>query len=99
MKSLKFIGLYWTYWRQFGKIPYDVSCILGNFAYSPHDAPPLYVKKMIPSDSSYRDYGLSEEVELGSDRLSVAPALLAVFGLSLLAWAVVLAPVVAILHY
>lgn len=56
-------------------------------------------KKMIPSDSSYRDYGLSEEVELGSDRLPVAPALLAVFGLSLLAWAVVLAPVVAILHY
>jgi hypothetical protein len=54
---------------------------------------------MIQSNSSYRDYGVSEEVELGSDRLPMGPALLAVFGLSLLAWAVVLAPIVAILHY
>jgi hypothetical protein len=54
---------------------------------------------MLQSNSSYRDYGVSEEVELGGDRLPVGSALLTVFGLSLLAWAVVLAPLVAILHH
>jgi hypothetical protein len=54
---------------------------------------------MIQGNSSYREYGVSQEVELGGDRLPVGPALFAVFGLSLLAWAVVLAPLVAILHH
>ena len=60
--------------------------------------PTLYVEKMLQSNSSYPDYEVSEGVELGSDRLPVGPALFTVFGLSLLAWAVVLAPLVAILH-
>ena len=54
---------------------------------------------MLQSKSSYRDYEVREGVELGSDRLAVGPALFTVFGLSLLAWAVVLAPLVAILHF
>jgi hypothetical protein len=53
---------------------------------------------MLQSNSSYRDYEVSEGVELVSDRLPAGPALFTVFGLSLLAWAVVLAPLVAILH-
>jgi hypothetical protein len=53
---------------------------------------------MIQSNSSYRDYGVSEGVALGGDRLPAGTALLVVFGLSLLAWGVVLAPLVAILH-
>jgi hypothetical protein len=54
---------------------------------------------MIQSDSSYRDYEVSEGVEFGSDRLPLGLALFAVLGLSLLGWAVVLAPLVAILHH
>jgi hypothetical protein len=54
---------------------------------------------MIEQNSSYRDYAVSEGVKFGSDRLPVGPALFAVFGLSLLGWAVVLAPLVAILHH
>ena len=42
---------------------------------------------------------MSDGVQSGRDRLPVGPALLAVFGLSLLGWAVVLAPLVAILHH
>jgi hypothetical protein len=53
---------------------------------------------MIQSNSSYHDYGLSEGAESGGDRLPVGAALLAVFGLALLGWAVVLAPFVAIFH-
>jgi hypothetical protein len=53
---------------------------------------------MIQSNSSYRDYGVSEGAELAGDRLPAGAALLVVFGLSLLAWGVVLAPLVAILH-
>jgi hypothetical protein len=63
-----------------------------------HDANTIRRKKMLQSNSSYRDYEVSEGVELDSDRLPVGPALFTVFGLSLLAWAVVLAPFVAILH-
>ena len=63
-----------------------------------HDANTIRRKKMLQSNSSYRDYEVSEGVELGSDRLPAGPALFTVFGLSLLAWAVVLAPLVAILH-
>jgi hypothetical protein len=53
---------------------------------------------MIQSDSSYRDCGVIEGVEFGSDRLPVGPALFAVLGLSLLGWAVVIAPLLAIFH-
>jgi hypothetical protein len=63
-----------------------------------HDANAIPPEKMIQSNSSYHDYGASEGVKFGSDRLPVGPALFAVFGLSLLGWAVVLAPLVAILH-
>jgi len=55
-------------------------------------------EKMIQSNASYRDYGVSEDAKFARDRLPAGTALLAVFGLSLLAWAVVLAPLVAILH-
>jgi hypothetical protein len=54
---------------------------------------------MIQSNSSYQDYDVSEGVELGGDRLPVGPALFAIVGLSLLGWAVVLAPLVAILQH
>ncbi len=60
---------------------------------------PYLSNKMIQSNSSYRDYEVSEGVELGSGRLPAGPALFTVFGLSLLAWAVVLGPLVAILHH
>jgi hypothetical protein len=53
---------------------------------------------MIQSNSSYRDYGVCAGVQFGRDRLPMGPALLVVFGLSLLGWAVVLAPLVAILR-
>jgi hypothetical protein len=62
------------------------------------DANAIRRKKMLQDNSSYRDYEVSEGVGLGSDRLPVGPALFTVFGLSLLGWAVVLAPLVAILH-
>jgi hypothetical protein len=61
--------------------------------------PTRLIEKMIQSNSSYRGYGVSEGVKFGSDRLPAGPALFAVFGLSLLGWAVVLAPFVAILHH
>jgi hypothetical protein len=54
---------------------------------------------MIQGNSSYRDYEVNEGTKFGSDRLPVGPALFAVFGLSLLAWVVILAPFVAILHH
>jgi hypothetical protein len=54
---------------------------------------------MIQRNSSYRDYAVSEGVKFGSDRLPVGPALFAVVALSLLGWAVMLAPLVAILHH
>jgi hypothetical protein len=64
-----------------------------------YDANAIHSRKMIQSNSSYQDYEVSEGVELGRDRLPVGPALFAVFGLSLLGWAVVLAPLVAILQH
>lgn len=54
---------------------------------------------MIQRNSSYRDYGKSEGVNFDSDRPSVGTALFAVFGLSLLGWAVILVPFVAILDH
>lgn len=63
------------------------------------DANAISSSKMIQSNSSYRDYGAGEAVKFGGVRLPVGPALFAVFGLSLAGWAVVLAPLVAILHH
>jgi hypothetical protein len=81
------------------KIPNDVCCPSRGFAYiaARHQRYPL--RKMIQSNSSYQDYDVSEGVELGGDRLPVGPALFAIVGLSLLGWAVVLAPLVAILQH
>ena len=81
------------------KIPNDISCLSREVAYSParrqHDSS----RKMIQGNSSYRDYGVSEGANFDGDRLPVGPALFAVFGLSLLGWAVILVPFVAILHH
>jgi hypothetical protein len=55
--------------------------------------------KMIQGNSSCHDYGVSEGAKFGSDRLPAGPALFAVFGLSLLGWAVIFAPFVAVLHH
>jgi len=81
------------------KILNDISCLSREVAYSParrqHDSS----RKMIQGNSSYRDYGVSEGANFDGDRLPVGPALFAVFGLSLLGWAVILVPFVAILHH
>jgi hypothetical protein len=81
------------------KIPNDTSCLWGEFAYSPARRKRDSSRKMIHGNSSYRDYGVSEGAKFDSDRLPVGPAAFAVFGLSLLGWAVILAPFVAILHH
>ena len=62
------------------------------------DANTVSSGKMIQSNASYRDYGVSEEAQFRTDRLPAGTALLVIFGLSLLAWAIVLAPFVAIFH-
>ena len=64
-----------------------------------HDAKAIHSRKMIQSNSSSREYRVSAGMEFGRGRLPVGPAIFAVFGLSLLGWAVVLAPIVAILHH
>jgi hypothetical protein len=53
---------------------------------------------MIESNTSYQNFTVGENLLARADRLPLGSALLAVFGLSLLGWAVVLVPVVAILH-
>ena len=64
------------------------------------DVPTLSIsRKMIQSNSSYREYRVSEGVGFSRDRLPMGTALFVVFGLSLLGWAVVLAPLVAILQH
>ena len=80
------------------KIQNDLSCLSREYAYSSARRQRYPSRKMTQSNSSYRDYGVIEGVEFGRDRLPVGPALFAVFGLSLLGWAVVLAPLVAIFH-
>jgi len=52
---------------------------------------------MLESSASYRNYAVGEQAKAG-DRLPPGPALLAALGLSLLGWAFVLVPIVAILH-
>jgi hypothetical protein len=64
-----------------------------------HDANAIHSRKMIRSNSSYPEYRVSDGAEFGRDRLPLGPALFVVFGLSLIGWAVVLAPLVAILHH
>jgi hypothetical protein len=53
---------------------------------------------MIENNTSYGNYATGQRGQARGDRLTIGSALLAVFGLSLLAWAVVLVPFVAILH-
>jgi hypothetical protein len=53
---------------------------------------------MIERNTSYPNLTVGESQPDGEERLPVGSALLAIFGLSLLGWAVVLAPVLAILH-
>ena len=81
------------------KIPNDISCLSREFAYSPARHQRDTSSKMIQGNSSYRDYRVSEGAKFDSYRLPVGPALFAVFGLSLLGWAVILVPFVAILHH
>jgi hypothetical protein len=53
---------------------------------------------MIESDTSYPNFKIGERQLAGDNRLPLGSALLAVFGLSMLGWAVILGPVVALLH-
>lgn len=53
---------------------------------------------MIESDASYRNYAIDGNQPDEGDRLTLGAALLALFGLSLLGWAVILVPLAAILH-
>jgi hypothetical protein len=56
------------------------------------------IKAMIEINNSYENYPAIGERAPGQDRLTLGSALLAVFGLSLFWWAVVLAPLVVIFH-
>jgi hypothetical protein len=49
---------------------------------------------MMKADSSYQGYLEDGQIEPGRDRMPLGLALLAMFGLSALAWAVVLAPII-----
>jgi len=53
---------------------------------------------MIQSNSSCRRYGVGGGETCSGERLPVGPALLVVFGLSLLGWAFAVVPLVAALH-
>lgn len=53
---------------------------------------------MIESNSLYQNLFIGDSQEAGDRRLPLGTALLAIFGLSLLGWAVILAPAVALLH-
>jgi hypothetical protein len=56
---------------------------------------PMY--KMIEGNTSYPNLTIRENPR-GEDRLPMGSAVLAVFGLSLLGWVVILGPAVAFLH-
>lgn len=79
-------------------MPSDVCCLFRNLAYIPGQTAPPMFWKMIESSASYPNYGIGEQAKAGGDRLPPGPALLAALGLSLLGWAFVLIPLVAILH-
>jgi hypothetical protein len=51
---------------------------------------------MTDGNTSYHNYAIRREQRGGGDRLPLGAAMLAVAGLSLLAWAVMLLPLVAI---
>ena len=53
---------------------------------------------MVDSETSYQDYTLGGQEPAGEERLSLGAALLAVLGLSALAWAAVLTPLFTILN-
>ena len=50
------------------------------------------------SNTSYQNFTVGENQLRGEDQLPIGFALLAVFGLSLLGWVVILGPAVALLH-
>jgi hypothetical protein len=54
---------------------------------------------MVKSNASYASQAVSEGARVEPDRLAPGPAMLVVLGLSLVGWACVLAPLVAILHH
>jgi hypothetical protein len=56
------------------------------------------IKAMIEINNSYENYPVIGERASDQIRLTWGSALLAVFGLSLFGWAVVLAPLVVIFH-
>jgi hypothetical protein len=56
------------------------------------------IKAMIEINNSYENYPVIGERASGQNRLTWGSALLAVFGLSLFGWAIVLAPLVVIFH-
>jgi hypothetical protein len=56
------------------------------------------IKAMIEINNSYENYPVIGERASGQNRLTSGSALLAVFGLSLFGWAVVLAPLVVIFY-
>jgi len=71
-------------------------CVICDFSYIAREFN-FPLKEMIQSNFSSRHYGVSGEAGFGSERLPVGPALLAVFGLSLLGWACALVPLVSAL--
>jgi len=54
--------------------------------------------KMIEGNTSYQNLTVRENSLRGEDRLPMGSAVLAVFGLPLLGWVVILGPAVAFLH-
>ena len=80
------------------QIPSDVCCLFRDFAYIPGQTATPMFWKMLESSASYRDYEVDAQAKGEKDRLPPGPALLAALGLSLLGWAFVLVPLVAILH-
>ena len=53
---------------------------------------------MIEDNAFYRNYAIASDQPAEDDRLPLGSALLAIFGLSLLGWAVVIAPALAIFY-
>jgi hypothetical protein len=79
-------------------MPNDVCCLFRDLTYIPGQTATPMFWKMLESSASYQDYAVGEPAKAGGDRLPPGPALLAALGLSLLGWAFVLVPLVAILH-
>jgi hypothetical protein len=75
----------------------DFSCACRDIAYVLRGKR-LRCAQMIDSNSSYQSYATGEQQDARYDRLPLGTAMLAVAALSLLGWAVVLLPVIAIYH-